>query len=233
MAGDFNAIRNNSERSGVSFRQIEIAVFNMFIEECTISREEIHLESCTEIIKKTLQLDQTDDEELSVKLRRVKGALQKWNKECYWNVDIEAKKIEQRINELDRKAELNGLDDREREEVASCTRKLWDLLREKEDIWRQKSRLKWLKLGDENSAFFHRAVKIRSKKMILGVNLGEDNEVDPSRLRAKVFNFFSNHFRCKKEECHTELNLPFKQVSSVDVEVMESPFSINILNTFL
>ncbi|KAE8704718.1 Polyadenylate-binding protein-interacting protein 9 [Hibiscus syriacus] len=34
MAGDFNAIRNHSERSGCSYRQTEIAVFNTFIEDC-------------------------------------------------------------------------------------------------------------------------------------------------------------------------------------------------------
>ncbi|KAE8699091.1 hypothetical protein F3Y22_tig00110596pilonHSYRG00035 [Hibiscus syriacus] len=79
MAGDFNAIRNHSERSGCSYRQKEITVFNTFIEDY-------------------------------------------------------------------KKDEANDLDERDREEVLNCTRRLWDLLKEKEDIWRQKSRLTWLKL---------------------------------------------------------------------------------------
>ncbi|KAE8688105.1 hypothetical protein F3Y22_tig00111000pilonHSYRG00058 [Hibiscus syriacus] len=59
MAGDFNAIRNHSERSECSYRQTQIAAFN-----------------------------------------------------------DEAKKLEKRINELDRKGDNIGLDDGEREEVS-------------------------------------------------------------------------------------------------------------------
>ncbi|KAE8715988.1 hypothetical protein F3Y22_tig00110156pilonHSYRG00126 [Hibiscus syriacus] len=158
--------------------------------------------SCVEVIKDTLELDLSHNEDLSAKLRRMKGAMQKWNKD-------------------------NGLDDREREEVVECTRRLWDLLREKEEIWRQKSRMKWLKLGDENSALFYRAVKLRSKKrLILGTNLVEANETDPSKLRAKAFNYFSTHFKSKRKQLNTVINLPFKQVSMADVEVVEALISI-------
>ncbi|XP_039063854.1 uncharacterized protein LOC120208712 [Hibiscus syriacus] len=240
MAGDFNTIRNNSERSGCSYRQMEIVEFNSFIEACNLfdmplsgrkftwfgpgnrkSRLDIifieddwfnensdatlfglsRTESYIEIIKKALQHEEEGDVDLSVKLRRVKGALQKLNLQIYWNIDIEAKRMEKRINELDMKGDADGLDDREREELLSCKRRLWDILKENEDIWSQKSRSNWLKLGGENTAFFHRAVKIRSKKrLILGANLGEVDEFEPDKLRAKVFNFFSNHFRRKEKE---------------------------------
>ncbi|XP_039054282.1 uncharacterized protein LOC120196577 [Hibiscus syriacus] len=196
MAGDFNAIRSNNERSGCSYRQTEIH-------------------------------EKEGDVDLNVKLRRVKGALQKWNLQNYWNFDMEAKRLEKRINELDIKSDADGLDVREREEQLSCTRRLWDTLKEKEDIWRQKSKSNWLKLGDENTAFFHRAVKIQSKKrLILGTNLGEVDDVEPDKLRAKVFNFFSNHFRRKEKKWKTEINLPFKQLSRVDAEGLEVIFSI-------
>ncbi|XP_039000335.1 uncharacterized protein LOC120126121 [Hibiscus syriacus] len=195
-AGDFNAIRNRSERSGCSFRESKFKAFNQFIENCNLfdmplaerkftwfglrnmrsrlnrvvvkddwfqknteamlwglprtvsyhipilmGKEMIDWgprpcklinswldhKSCVEVIKDTLEFDLLHDEYLSAKLRRVKCALQKWNKECYWNVDNEVKKIEKRINELDRKGELDGLYDREREDVADYTRRLWDL----------------------------------------------------------------------------------------------------------
>ncbi|XP_039029458.1 uncharacterized protein LOC120163643 [Hibiscus syriacus] len=172
MAGDFNAIRNLSERSGCSYRQTQIAAFNEFIEECNLvdmplsgrkftwfglanrksrldrilvedewfqvnsdvsllglprtvsdhipillGKETIDWgprpfklvnnwlkqESCTEVIKKVFQQEEARDEELSVKLRRVKEELKRWNTQCYWNVDSEAKKLEKRINELDGK----------------------------------------------------------------------------------------------------------------------------------
>ncbi|XP_039030879.1 uncharacterized protein LOC120165429 [Hibiscus syriacus] len=113
MVGDFNAIRSNSERSGCSYRQTEIVEFNSFIEACNLfdmplsgrkfswfgpgnrkSRldrifvkdewfNENSDESCIEIIKKTLQHEKEGDVDLNVKLRRVKGALQKWNLQNY------------------------------------------------------------------------------------------------------------------------------------------------------
>ncbi|KAE8696464.1 hypothetical protein F3Y22_tig00110670pilonHSYRG00065 [Hibiscus syriacus] len=210
MAGDFNTVRNRSERSGCHFNKMEIEAFNKFIENCNLldmplagrkfnwfgpsnrrSRlDRIFVEddwlqencevslwglprtvsdhipivlgkelidwgpslfkminswldqkNCVEVIKDTLQLEFTKNEDLN----------------------NEVKEMEKRINELDRKGEITGLDDHERKEVVECTRRLWELLKEKEEIWRQKSRLKWLKLGDENSAFFHRAVKLRTK----------------------------------------------------------------------
>ncbi|XP_039055013.1 uncharacterized protein LOC120197617 [Hibiscus syriacus] len=160
MAGDFNAIKNNSERSGCFYRQTEIVEFNSFIEACNLvdmplsgrkftwfgqGNRKSHLdrifvedewfnensdatlfglprtisdhipillgkkvvdwgprpfklincwlnhEICIEIIKKTLQQEEESDVDLSMKLRRVKGALQKWNLQSYWNVDIKAK----------------------------------------------------------------------------------------------------------------------------------------------
>ncbi|XP_039061288.1 uncharacterized protein LOC120205506 [Hibiscus syriacus] len=158
MAGDFNAIRSNSERSGCSYRQTEILEFNSFIEACNLfdmplsgrkfmwfrpgnrkSRlDRIFVEG--EWFNENSDHEKEDVVDLSVKLRRVKGALQKWNLQNYWNVDIEAKRMEKRINELDIKSDADGLDVREREEQLSCTRRLWDILKENEDIWRQKSR---------------------------------------------------------------------------------------------
>ncbi|KAE8704998.1 hypothetical protein F3Y22_tig00110430pilonHSYRG00099 [Hibiscus syriacus] len=186
MAGDFNAIRNLSERSGCSYKQTQIAAFNDFIEEYNLvdmplswrkftwfgsanrknrldmilvedewfqvnsdvsllgllrtvsdhipillGKETIDWgprpfklvnswlkqESCTEVIKKVFQQEEARNEELSVNLRRVKGEFKRWNTQCYWNVDSEAKKLEKRINELDMKGDIKGLNDGERGEL--------------------------------------------------------------------------------------------------------------------
>ncbi|XP_039015881.1 uncharacterized protein LOC120146361 [Hibiscus syriacus] len=147
----------------------------------------LNQKNCVEVIKDTLQLEFTHNEDLSTKPRRVKGALQKWNKESYWNVDNEVKEMEKRINELDKKDILH----------------VWMITRGM------------------------RAVKLRSKKrLILGVNLGKANETGPLKLRAKVFNFFSNHFQRRRKQWNTVLNLPFKRVLVADVEEMEASITI-------
>ncbi|XP_039068387.1 uncharacterized protein LOC120214603 [Hibiscus syriacus] len=63
----------------------------------------LNQESCTEVIKETLELDAINDKDLFAKPRRVEGALKKWNKECFGTIDTEAQKMEAWINELDTK----------------------------------------------------------------------------------------------------------------------------------
>ncbi|KAE8726444.1 hypothetical protein F3Y22_tig00006886pilonHSYRG00006 [Hibiscus syriacus] len=201
MAGDFNTVRNRSERSGCHFNKMEIEAFNKFIENCNLLDMPLAGRKFTWFgpSNRRSRLDRifVEDDWLQENCEvSLWGLPRTVSDHIPIVLDNEVKEMEKRINELDRKGEITGLDDHERKEVVECTRRLWELLKEKEEIWRHKSRLKWLKLGDENSAFFHRAVKLRSKK--------------------------SNHFQRRRKQWNTVLKLPFKRVSISDVEEMEA-----------
>ncbi|KAK8498017.1 hypothetical protein V6N12_001375 [Hibiscus sabdariffa] len=67
----------------------------------------------------------------------------------------------QRLNKLENDLDMVGHKEKILTELKVCKKQLWDNLRVHEESVKQKSCFKWLRSGDENSAFFHRAIKIR------------------------------------------------------------------------
>ncbi|KAK8595333.1 hypothetical protein V6N13_016708 [Hibiscus sabdariffa] len=99
----------------------------------------------------------------SWKIYKLKGVLKKWNSEQCCNFDAKVKILEGKLNAL----EENGnvlLTYVEQEEIRKVRAALWDMYHLQESLGRQKPRLNWLSLGDSNTMFFLKAVKIRSIK---------------------------------------------------------------------
>ncbi|KAK8612715.1 hypothetical protein V6N13_092826 [Hibiscus sabdariffa] len=91
---------------------------------------------------------------LVCELRCIKKALKKWNSLKCDNFDKKAMALQKRINDIEELGDVFLLDAEMLEELKSTKIELWDVLKAKEDVWRQKSRLNWIKCGDANSFFF-------------------------------------------------------------------------------
>ncbi|TYG94404.1 hypothetical protein ES288_A11G186400v1 [Gossypium darwinii] len=92
-------------------------------------------EGCVGLIEKEWNNMDCLNGQVARKLRKLKGVLSKWNGNIC-----------------------------EMEELKKLNSDVWEALKFKESLRRQKSRMMWLKEGDANTAYFHRAVKIKAKR---------------------------------------------------------------------
>lgn len=101
---------------------------------------------------------------LKDKLKNLKSVLRWWNVEVFGIVDAKIHDVEFLVNNLDIKAEVVGLEVEDLMQRRNPLAELWQRLRDKETLLRQKSRQKWIKEGDANTSFFHASISVRRKR---------------------------------------------------------------------
>ena len=129
---------------------------------------------------------------LTRKIRSVKNRLKAFNFHVFANV--QEKVVEARETLYRAQADMlsnpndSGLVGNEK----MCLKNFHDLARAKEGFLKQKSRIQWLKLGDQNYNFFHKAVNARnSKNSIKSITLENGYRIDdPNSIRQE----FVKHF---------------------------------------
>ena len=114
----------------------------------------------TEAVNKVV-LDPGDvaDSRLLKKLKQVKMDLKTWNRKNKEESNNKIEALEETCYNFELKAELGLLCDSEYDEWAEAKSKWNQLENEKTHDSRQKSRIKWVIDGDENSSFFIGCVK--------------------------------------------------------------------------
>ena len=88
-----------------------------------------------------------------------------------------------------------------REEV-KLQEKLEERRRQEEVLWKQKSRVQWLKEGERNTKFFHRAMMHwRHVNIITHFEDGQGNTVrEHSKIEAELINFYQDLLTETKED---------------------------------
>ncbi|KAG4182030.1 hypothetical protein ERO13_A09G018832v2 [Gossypium hirsutum] len=134
---------------------------------------------------------------------------------------------ENRIKAIGDISENRKLTELEIEELKQLNIDVSEAIKLKESIWRQNSRMTWLKEGDANNVFFHRAVKIKAKrKMVLSLKIGNRNIKDPKEMKEGLINYFKNYFGCSIRRWKMEVDLKFKLISEESARKLEAHFSM-------
>ena len=130
---------------------------------------------------------------LKNKLKNLKAVIKQWSKV---EGNINAKKIlniQQKLNEVENLASHRNLSDQELKDINSLQQELWNASNAFESLMRQKSRARWLKEGDYNTAYFHKLINFRrAYNAILGIFIDGEWVQQPNTVKNEAANFFHN-----------------------------------------
>eukprot|EP00253_Pinus_taeda_P005215 PITA_05215 len=127
------------------------------------------------------------------KLRHLKQAIKAWNKSKFGNILDARKNLEQNMCDLQQTIITEGRTD----ELANKEHSLWMELEarrlQEEILWKQKSRIRWLKEGEKNTKFFHRStIQRRMHNNIAFIN---NNQGDRIEKHEDIEKAFRDHFQ--------------------------------------
>ncbi|XP_071730411.1 uncharacterized protein [Rutidosis leptorrhynchoides] len=130
------------------------------------------------------------------KFKNVKAALKSWSKSEYENLDKDIERLKKETEKFESKADNGPISDEYRENWLKA-RILWlKKKKEKSDMLKQKSRVKWDTDGDDNTAYFHASIKRRNNcSNIRGLYINGVWDEQPSAIKKEILEFYSKLFK--------------------------------------
>ncbi|KAG5543002.1 hypothetical protein RHGRI_015929 [Rhododendron griersonianum] len=113
-------------------------------------------ENCKQIVTSSWaqSVNGSDMFRLCKKLRGCKDKLKEWHKNNFEDLRLQIAAFKDRLAEIQKKTEVGFNSELYIEEKVVVT-KLADLWQKDSMFWHQRSRVNWLRMGDENTRFFH------------------------------------------------------------------------------
>ncbi|XP_057790861.1 uncharacterized protein LOC131007971 [Salvia miltiorrhiza] len=143
------------------------------------------------------------------KLKKLKEALKVWNRSSFGEIGNKIHELQKELQDKDKEDEQSCLGESDIIRRNEIQAQLSLQLKNKQMVLQQKAKLKWLKEGDINSGFFHRAIRGRRLKNDIGELFFDNTWISkPVEVKARVRNHFKNFFK-RKERQMPDLPLDF------------------------
>ena len=124
---------------------------------------------------------------LKCKLQNLKQRLRNWSKDNYRDMGNKVKQIQLKLNDLENSLSAQP-SAQQIQDLKKTQAELWEKATIHESFVRQKSRSKWIKEGNNNSAFFHKVINYSRRKNAMRGLLIEGSWVEnPNRIKAEVY----------------------------------------------
>ncbi|XP_039127523.1 uncharacterized protein LOC120263623 [Dioscorea cayenensis subsp. rotundata] len=165
---------------------------------------------------------------MAKKLMYLRGQLRTWAKFSFGSIKLKKLALLHELDLLD-VAKENGVLSAEESNHEVATRSELDQICKQEEIyWRQRSRLQWLKEGDDNTSYFHAVANGRKNRNCIpciahnGVTI-----TDPKEIGKAFCERFHQQFGLKRS---TRSLIDFRKLllnrNAMDLSQLERPFTI-------
>ena len=116
---------------------------------------------------------------VTIKLRRLKTVLRKFNANHYCNITVRVKEAYEELKLCQSKMQNFRVTADMRCREKELLVKYVNLREAEEDFFRQKSRVKWLHSGDRNTVFFHRKVRVnRAHNKVMSITGADGQRIE-------------------------------------------------------
>ncbi|CAM8948289.1 unnamed protein product [Rhodiola kirilowii] len=147
------------------------------------------------------------------KLHSIQQPVLEWNNKVFGRVDLKLKLLRDQLQHLRQRPRSNSSIVQEQQ---ICT-EMDEWLRREEIMWHQRSRVLWLKAGDNNTAFFHKKANGRRKANFITQLRDSSGRIhtDQDALRSIALDYFTRIF--DTEDRHFNISADDIMASMVDM----------------
>ncbi|KAL4204666.1 hypothetical protein AMTRI_Chr01g133150 [Amborella trichopoda] len=163
---------------------------------------------------------------LQTKIQLLKTSLKTWSKTLPGNYAKTKSLLLDSIQSLDHLEEIKALDTSELNLRAPTKLDYLATLKKEEINWYQRSRIKWLKIEDFNTAFFHHIANCRKKDNTISTLKVNNSLLDqPALIEHAILQFFQTLYSAPTGPRPRMADLEFLPLSEDLVASLELPFS--------
>ena len=157
---------------------------------------------------------------IHAKLKHLRNSIRKWNKNEFGNCFSHIQELEARLDSWDWKDNSNN----ERRELEIALHQAYT---NREEIFKQKSRVEWESKGDQNTSYFHKMMSIRQRTNQIDGIMWNDNWItNPGQVKSIFAEYFKQFFMKRGvENVFYIANLFSKRLSGRESISLEEKFS--------